>query len=106
MRSSNVNGDGNYFACGEALHVGCVVGVFVAFAEPNVTFFGVVVALGCSDLEFALNVAVAVTGLVAVDLGTTGSFHSGAGGAWGRSFDLAVGGDGGEETTKGEENGG
>jgi hypothetical protein len=52
MRSADIECKVDDLACGPALDVGCVVGVFEAFAEPDVALSGVVVRLsGCDYSE-------------------------------------------------------
>lgn len=98
MRGANIECKVNNLASGPGLYVGGVVGVFEAFAKPDVAFRSVVIGLGGRNLEFALDIAIGVGRLVVVDLLAACCFHCGAGETWSWRGNTAVGRDGREET--------
>lgn len=69
-----------------------MIGELEAFAEPEVAFAGI--EGGASDLKFALDVAVRISGLVVVDLVAAEGAESLTGdtGLWGGNVTVGVGG--------------
>ena len=97
MRNVDTEYEVHDLANDPGLHIGDIIGVLEALADPYVAFGVVVIRLSGSDLDLALDVAVGVGSLVVVDLLAAGSLHGCSSEAGGGGGDETVGGDGDEE---------
>jgi len=104
VRSVDLDGEGHDLASGVGNNVVLVVFELVALAKVDVATLGVEVALSVGNLEFTLDVAVVIRGLVVIHLLPAGSLHGIAGHTRTHGLgDIAMSGNGGDEAGNGND---
>lgn len=90
MGSLDVDFDVDFLAGDVFVDIPLVVGELVPFAEPEIAFRGVVIALAGGDLQLALDVTVVVVLLTDFDLLAAGSCHRVTGHSGSRASDKTM----------------